>query len=66
MLCDWLFHLGYFKNPAHNNSVLVSVNSIVHFDVSMEIYLGEFSPGNVGHTAVEQFTAVKEPFYYGK
>ena len=33
-----------------NSSVLVTVNSIVRFDVSREIYHGEFSLGNVGHT----------------
>ena len=32
------------------SSVLVTVNTIVHFDVSMEIYHGEFSTSNVGHT----------------
>ena len=44
------------SNRALNNraqltsSVLVTVTSIVHFGISMEIYHGEYSPGNVGHT----------------
>ena len=43
------FTLGTSKTLL-TSSVLVTVNSIVHFDVSMEIYHGEFSPINVGHT----------------
>ena len=35
---DWLFYLGCYKNPAHLSLVLVTVNSVVHFDISMEIY----------------------------
>ena len=36
--------------------LLVTVNSIVHFDVSMEIYHGEVFPGNVGHTRLSSLT----------
>ena len=43
------FTLGTSKTLL-TSSVLVTVNSVVHFDVSMEIYYGEFSPGDVGHT----------------
>ena len=46
--------IGYFtlgtSKSLLTSWVLVTVNSIVHFDVSMETYHAEFFPVHVGHT----------------
>ena len=52
LLGDLFFYLRCFKNPAYwyLYLVFITVNFIVNFDVSMEIYHGEFFSGNFDYT----------------